>query len=208
MVTAAEAGDGATTAAIALALAGVRMDQRVILVDANWSSPDLSRRLQLSADRGLGAVSSDGMDVEGLLRSTPILGLSAVAAGPKPMYSQRLLNSQGFRRALRRLAEVADLVIVDAPPVLGELDISGLAAGGDGTVVVVRAASTRQSAVREACDILAVGGAPVLGVVLTNASSQEGFSSNHQEWEPQAESVAAAGGDGHVSNVSSVEERK
>jgi Mrp family chromosome partitioning ATPase len=55
-VTAAQPGDGATTAAIGLALAAVRMDQRVILVDANWSSPDLSRRLQLSTDRGLSAL--------------------------------------------------------------------------------------------------------------------------------------------------------
>ena len=201
-------GDDATTTALALALAAVRMEKRVILVDANWSSPDLSRRLQLSTDRGLSALPSNSVDLSDFLVSTPIPGLSAVAAGPAPLYSQRLLNSEGLRRAVRRLAEGADLVIVDAPAVLEEMNMSGLAAGSDGTVLVVRAASTRQAAVSEACDILAAAGAPVLGVVLTNASSQEGFSSNDQEREPQAEPVAAARGDGHVSNVSSVEERK
>jgi Mrp family chromosome partitioning ATPase len=141
------------------------------------------------------------MDVEDLLRSTPIPGLSAVAAGPAPLYSQRLLNSEGLRRAVRRLAEAADLVIVDAPAVLEEMNMSGLAAGSDGTVVVVRAASTRQAAVSEACDILA-GVVHRSGVVLPTPrprrnSARITRSGSHKP------SLSPPAVTGHVFNVSS-----
>ncbi|HLA80463.1 MAG TPA: CpsD/CapB family tyrosine-protein kinase, partial [Thermoleophilia bacterium] len=200
-------GDGATTTALALALAAVKMGQRVILVDANWSSPELSRRLRLPPDRGLSALAPKSVDLRDSLVSTPISGLSAVAAGPEPLYGQQLLKSDSLRRAVRRLAEEADLVILDAPPVLGEMDISALAADSDGAVLVIKAASTRQATAREALDTLAAAGASVLGVVLTNAPSHDGIGCGPQEREPRADPEGGRG-DGRLSSVASLEERK
>jgi Mrp family chromosome partitioning ATPase len=143
-----------------------------------------------------------------LLVSASVSGLSALSAGPPPLYGQRLLKSEGLVRSLRQLAQEDDLVIVDAPAVLGKLDIGALAAGSDGTVLVVKAASTREAVAREAHDALRAAGAPVLGVVLTNTSSYDESGPGHQgSEEPGSQSTPDfADDDRHRSNITIIKE--
>ena len=70
---------------------------------------------------------------------------------------------------IARLAERADVVLFDAPPVVAVTDASLLATKMDGVLLVVRAGDTRRDHVRAAKDRLEKVNARLVGAVLVNA---------------------------------------
>jgi non-specific protein-tyrosine kinase len=70
---------------------------------------------------------------------------------------------------IARLAEQANIVLFDSPPVVAVTDASLLASKVDGVLLVVRASSTRRDHVRAAKDRLEKVNARLVGAVLLNA---------------------------------------
>ena len=77
-------------------------------------------------------------------------------------------RTPGFRQAVTRLKQVADLIIVDSPPLLLASDASAIATNVDGIVVVV-ARGTSMKLLEEMRERLDMIGTPVLGYVYTKA---------------------------------------
>jgi polysaccharide biosynthesis transport protein len=129
LVTSAVPGEGKTTIAIGLARAAASSGQNVILVEADFKRPTLRTRLGVSDDsRGLSSALVGGVDPGSLLRS-PVEGppnLLVLTSGPQPPNSAALLRSAEMGRLLERLANDADLVVVDAPPLLPVADTQAL----------------------------------------------------------------------------------
>jgi MinD-like ATPase involved in chromosome partitioning or flagellar assembly len=91
-----------------------------------------------------------------------------VALGPLPgrCGDARALNPRLLAEYWQCLAERADLIILDAPPLLSSPLAQALAPTVDGVVLVVAAERTRAADALEAKAALAAGGANILGVVL------------------------------------------
>jgi Mrp family chromosome partitioning ATPase len=70
---------------------------------------------------------------------------------------------------IARLAQQADVVLFDAPPVVAVTDASLLASKVDGVLLVVKAGDTRRDHVRAAKDRLEKVNARLVGAVLLNA---------------------------------------
>jgi capsular exopolysaccharide synthesis family protein len=100
--------------------------------------------------------------------------LRVIATGPLPPNPAELLGSQRMKTILGRLAEAADLVIVDSPPLQAVTDAVLLSSISDGTLLVVDAARTRRDAVRRGREALAHAGARVLGVTLNRLPERSG----------------------------------
>jgi non-specific protein-tyrosine kinase len=75
-----------------------------------------------------------------------------------------------MEQTIAHLAEHADLVMYDAPPVLAVTDAALLATRVDGTLLVVRAGGTRREHVQRAKDLLARVNARLIGAALTHAN--------------------------------------
>ena len=75
-----------------------------------------------------------------------------------------------MRSVLQRIAESAEFVIIDSPPLQAVTDGAILASIADGTVLVIEAGRARSGAVRSGREALAKVGARVLGVVLNRMS--------------------------------------
>ena len=69
------------------------------------------------------------------------------------------------------------LVLIDTPPLLGLTDAAALAASVDAVVLVTRAGYSTRRSCRNALDLLAQVGAPVLGTVLTRSQDDESIGS-------------------------------
>jgi Mrp family chromosome partitioning ATPase len=76
-----------------------------------------------------------------------------------------LLSSETMDRFLSQLKEVADVVIIDGPP-LFVADAMILGSKVDGVLVVVRPAHTRQPLAKASMQQIKLAGARVVGVVL------------------------------------------
>jgi capsular exopolysaccharide synthesis family protein len=100
--------------------------------------------------------------------------LSLLLAGDMPPNPVELLGSQRFRRLLATLAQDADVVLIDSPPVLPVTDAVVLAREVDGVLLVVDAGETRREVARRAVGNLQRVGAHLIDVVLNRVPTRRG----------------------------------
>ncbi len=181
LITSARPSEGKSTVALAVAANFAQLGMRVLLIDADLRNPSLHRLMNLENNVGLsnylsGAYSNAqsqsadpvlGADpTVGLVKHTSIAKLSAVTCGPLPPNPTELLAGPPMGVLLSEAAESFDIVIIDAPPIMGLADVPILSAVVDGTMLVVEGAKTRRNVVRAALKRLHFARARVVGAVL------------------------------------------
>ena len=172
-ISSATPGDGKTTLALNLAQTAVTMGQRVLLIDAALRQPQLHEALNLSNDIGLSSLLTKHMGpVEGIQQVHPEERLHILTAGPAVENPASLLASKKMNHLLSHYGEFFDLVIVDAPPVLGLADTSIISRYMDGLALVVRLDKTNQELLNQAVKSLQAYPTPVLGMI---ANGQKGY---------------------------------
>ena len=171
LVTSAGQGEGKSTTAANLALAFGQLDRRVVLVDADLRRPQLHQLFGLRNTRGLSSLLvNPKADIDATLRPTAFPNVSLVAAGASPPNAAELLASSRTREVLADLGDLADIVIVDSPPVLGVSDPVIVAAQGGAVLLVAQAGVTRPGALLRARDALLKTDAVLLGAVINAAA--------------------------------------
>src|SRR5947209_15551667 len=98
--------------------------------------------------------------------TTRVPGLRILPRGPLPPNPSELLASQRMRSRLAELRELADVVILDSPPVLAVSDPAVLAGLVDGTLVVANSEKTRGAHAAQTVTILQKAGPHVLGMIV------------------------------------------
>ena len=145
---------------------------RVLLVDANFRSPGLADLLVGEEPRaGLAEALAGSADVEAIIAESRVPGLRVVTAGAVDSESPRLLQTSRLASLMSRLAESADVVILDAPPVMPYADALALASRVDRVVLVTQAEHTQRGHLERAKEELDKSGAAILGVVLNRTAS-------------------------------------
>lgn len=141
VVTSTLVGEGKSTLAFGLAISAARLHQRVLLIDADLRRPSLHTLLNLPNDQGLSTLLSSSESIPSHV-GTPEVGpsgnISILTAGPTPTDPAKLLSSQRMRDVLAAFGQTYDLVILDAPPVLGMVDAILVASCSDGVLMVGR----------------------------------------------------------------------
>ena len=170
MVTSASQGEGKSTTAANLAVAFGQTNRQVILVDADLRRPHLHRVFDLRNTRGLTSLLVNReADASAVLRPTAFQRVSLLPAGASLSSAAELVASDRMRDVLIELSRLADIVIVDTPPVLGVADPLILAAGGGAALLVAQAGVTRPRPLRRARDALLRTDAVLLGAVVNAA---------------------------------------
>jgi capsular exopolysaccharide synthesis family protein len=109
--------------------------------------------------------------LDGVMQKTEIPGLFALTSGDLPPNPSELLDSEKARQILGRIAELADVVLIDAPPTMAVTDAVTLAPHVAGVLLVIRAGKTSLAASRQAVEQLKQVGANLIGVVLTDVEA-------------------------------------
>jgi tyrosine-protein kinase len=175
LVTSPEQGDGKTTVTANLAVVLAQAGQQVLLVEADLRRPSLSEVFGIPNRVGLTSLLLDEkLDPASAAVETRVPGLRLLPSGPLPPNPSELLASQRMRTRAAQLRELADIVIVDSPPVLAVSDPAVLAGLVDGTVLVVSSVKTRGQHAAQTVSMLQKAGALVLGVVLNRTRSSHG----------------------------------
>jgi polysaccharide biosynthesis transport protein len=167
VVSSAMAGEGKSTVSVYLAQAAAAMGQRVLLVDTDLRCPRVHEYVGLPNKGGLIDVLSGQMDLKGAIqRSLVEPNMFVLTAGAVPPDPTRLLSSQRMHHLMMQVHNNFDLVIYDAPPLIGFADAHLMATHTHGVMLVSQLGKLKRSLLEQALEQLRVSSIPVLGMVL------------------------------------------
>ena len=172
LVTSPSTGEGRTTIAANLAMAIARGQHHVLLVDADIASPGVHAAFSVENGIGLQDVLTGRVAVSDAVRSTSLQRLGVLVAGERRADDSDAFADERFAAVLPRLCENFDVVVIDAPPLLGATTQRSLLRWSTAWCCVVRSRRTREEALREAQENLALLRATLLGVVVNDANEE------------------------------------
>jgi protein-tyrosine kinase len=173
MVTSALPGEGKSFTAINLAMSiATELDNTVMLVDADVTSPSVMKVLGLPESLGLlDLVQGESKDMARMLLKTNIDKLTILPSGTPHARATELLASDAMIRLLDEMARrYSDRIIIfDSPPLLLATEARVLASHMGQVGIVVQAGKTLQSEVRQA--LATIEACPVKLMLLNKARS-------------------------------------
>ena len=160
-----------------LAIAHAEQGRKTLLIDADLRRPSIHRKFNFTPSAGLSSVLLREVQWPQVLfkpESTPDLDI--LAAGPPSRRASDLVGSN-ITELLEELSQGYDLVIVDAPPLLGFAEALQMSASVDGVLVVARAGETNRKAIGAVVSTLTRLRVNVLGLVLNEVKrdSSDGY---------------------------------
>ncbi|MGK7940543.1 MAG: exopolysaccharide transport family protein [Crocosphaera sp.] len=169
MLCAVENQDGCSTTAVNLAINAAQKGQQVLLVDTNFSNPQLHNLLNVSNQKGLINVLRDQVSPQAVITSVKTIdNLSVLTMGEGIERNLKHLWSPKFKSLMEELEKSYDLVIYDSPSFFLTSDIKFLAKQTDGIIMVATLKKTPQSLFTKAVKEIQKLNLPVLGTVANN----------------------------------------
>jgi polysaccharide biosynthesis transport protein len=166
VISSAMSGDGKSTIAFHLAQVATAMGQRVLLVDADLRQPKIHQLANLNNFWGLSNLISTNLPQSEVIQKIPWMKqLSVITSGPIPPDPAKLLSSQKMKLLMEEFHKNFDLVIYDAPELVGLADANLLVPHTNGILLVARMDKTDSSLLKRALDNLKLSRMNVLGVV-------------------------------------------
>jgi Mrp family chromosome partitioning ATPase len=157
LVTSASPREGKTTVTLGLAMSFMfERDRRVVLIDADMRSPDLSRRMRLAELPGLlDYLEDETLQAADVLYPTSVKGVYAMPSGVSRVTAPELIASYRMRQLLRLLhADENRIVIMDSGSVLSCSETVSLASHAGQILFVAARGQSRRSEVDEGLGIL------------------------------------------------------
>lgn len=173
VVTSPTPSDGKSVTVANLAITMAQSGRRTILVDCDLRRPSLHALFGVENDAGLTSMILDEEQAAPLLQ-TGVDNLWLLPSGPLPPNPADLLGSRQVDRVIESLLERADIVLLDAPPVVGFTDAAVLGARVDGVLLVLRSGRTRREHAERAKAQLERANVRVIGATLTDAPLESG----------------------------------
>ncbi len=172
LVTSAAPGEGKSTTAAHLATAHAEQGHRTLLIDGDLRRPSVHRRFNIPGSVGLGNVLVAELPWrDALIKLEDPAELHILPAGPPSRRASDLIG-RGLVELLDEASLEYDLVILDAPPMLGFAEPLQMATAVDGVVVVARAGETPRTAIANVLTTLGRLRAKVVGLVLNEVHKE------------------------------------
>lgn len=170
LITSATPGEGKSTAIIHLGIAHAEQGKRTLIIDADLRRPSIHKKLGVNGTLGLSNVlvgEFQWREMVVKLEQWPNLEVM-----PSGMISRRASDLVGSMMIdiLHEASREYDLILVDAPPLLGFAEAMQVAKAVDGVVVMARAGQTTKRAVATVLATLNRLRANVVGLVLNEVT--------------------------------------
>jgi len=180
LVTSAEPAEGKTVSAANIAMLLARLNQRVVLIDADLRNPQLHEVFGEEQAPGLADVLT-GKTTSGVFRRTKLPGLWLMPAGSAVGNPSDLLGSVRFNELLQDVRNRFDWIVLDSSPVLAVTDPCLIARSVSGVLLVVDCGRTAREAAVAAVERLESVQATLVGAML-NRVVLKGPSSSYRPY--------------------------
>jgi succinoglycan biosynthesis transport protein ExoP len=166
LLTSATPREGKTTTAVHLAVAHSLQGRKTLLIDADLRRPGVDGRFGLTNTRGMSTIARGEIEWRDAIQKLEAYpDLDVITAGPASRRAADRLGSI-LERLLSEAETEYDLVIIDAPPLLGFAEPLQMAAVVDGVVVITMAGQTNRKALGSVLASLRRIKTNIMGVVL------------------------------------------
>jgi len=169
LISSARAAEGKSSTAVSLAHNLARLGKSVLLIDSDLRKPAFR---SLTNGKGLSRLLTSDDSVADHVTPTQYENLCLLACGPIPPNPSDLLSSNRLRAVVNEASSQFDIVLVDAPPVLGLADAPLIASVVNDVVLVIESGKTRTTAAQEAINRLRAAGANIIGGALTKSAEE------------------------------------
>jgi capsular exopolysaccharide synthesis family protein len=197
LVTSAFQGDGKSTFASNIACAFAEGGKSVILIDLDLRRPALSSIVDTPVFGLTNLLLNPNGKPESYLVSGTIPGLRVLPSGPIPPSPVELLSSLRMKQIIAQLRSVADIVIIDSPPILAAADATIAASLCDSAVLVVRPDRVKRRILVRAVEALQSVNVRLIGLVINGVARTDStyYSYGHfYDYQPVASRNGAASG--------------
>jgi capsular exopolysaccharide synthesis family protein len=172
LLTSASPSEGKSTVAAHLAATHASQHKRTLLIDGDLRRPSVHRLYQVPNSVGLANVLLEQISWrDAVIRMDAPKGLDILPAGPSTRRASDLMG-MGLAQLIEEATREYDLVVLDAPPLLGFAEPLQMATAVDGVIVVARAGDTSRKALSSVIGTLARLRANLVGVVLNEVHRQ------------------------------------
>ncbi|MEL6981270.1 MAG: polysaccharide biosynthesis tyrosine autokinase [Actinomycetota bacterium] len=178
LITSAGAAEGKSTSSSNLALAFASVGRKTVLVDVDFRRARIHEIYGIPRTPGVSDVVLHGADMTSVAYSVNEPGLESlliVPSGTPPPNPGAFVGTAGFVGAMDWIREEAEMVILDAPPLLAVSDPHTMAKHVDGVVLTARAGQTTKGELVEVLTALGQVGANVLGIILIGVDESEAY---------------------------------
>lgn len=142
------------------------LDRKIAWVDGNFTTPTAKLKSNALNLKDLLA------DPDSLPRMDEGAELVIIGNGNRAVKSMDMLHGESYDRLIKRFQENFYFTIIDAPPVLGSLEVAHLAQKTMGLVLVVESQKLKREVIRHGLQKLRSQGVNVLGTTLNKRSFQ------------------------------------
>ena len=173
LVTSAVRSEGKSRIVANLGVVMAQAGLKTVIVDTDLRRPVQQEIFDLPNQNGLTELLRKPHLAAGdFLANTHVPGLQVLTSGVLPPNPSELVGSQRMQQVMAELAQTADMVIYDSPPVVIVADAAILAKQVAGVVLVVEVDKTRRDVVNQAIFNLKQAEANMYGVVLNRVSKK------------------------------------
>ena len=166
LLTSAAPAEGKSTCIIHLAIAHAEQGKRTLIIDADLRRPSIHKKLSVDGARGLSNALLGELDwKDSVVGTEDWPELRVLPAGTASRRASDLIGSMMID-ILDEAVKDYDLILVDAPPLLGFAETMQVATAVDGVVVMTRAGQTSRRAVATVLATLKRLRANTIGLVL------------------------------------------
>ena len=172
-VTSTRQSEGKSTSSFAIARNFAKIGRSVVLIDGDLRKPSLHRLVNAYNNTGLSNLLAGLADIDETLQDIGIAGLSLMSAGPLPPNPAELLSGARLPEIIGQLSERFDLVIIDAPPVLGLADAIIIGSVTETTLFVIEANGSHHGHAKAAVRRLTANGVNIIGALLSKYDARK-----------------------------------
>ncbi|MEL7201783.1 MAG: polysaccharide biosynthesis tyrosine autokinase [Pseudomonadota bacterium] len=175
LVTSGQPAEGKSTTSFQIARNMAALGTKVLLIDADMRKPSAHRQAGIANVIGLSNVLANAVgneDPNRIFNATDTPNLYLMTAGTIPPNPVDLLSSPNMAMLLSAATQRFDVVIIDAPPVVGLADAIIMHGLVEGTVFCVSCNQITRKASNTAVRRLRASGGNIVGAVFTKFKSR------------------------------------
>lgn len=174
-MTSCTPNEGKSSCAMEIAKAFAKAGNKTLLLDCDLRKSVLVGRYKTGGVRkGLTHALIGKAPIADVVYSTNVPNLFIIFSGPVPPNPSELLGGEEFEKMLKKLRDVFDYIIVDAPPLGSVIDAAVIGTKCDGMVLVIESNAISYRFAQSVKDQIDKSGCRILGAVLNKVDMSGG----------------------------------